>query len=118
MSQGTRSMKSGASGYSAAMSGANKTYAEKKGVALAAKNTAVLSYDELERIKSMCSQTSTGEDYQSMKITERQTLQEKSAARVSKWPNTVTAMRERKEADRIKVLETEEVSSKSISLSF
>lgn len=33
----------------------DKTYAERKATALAAKNTAVLSYDELERIKGMCS---------------------------------------------------------------
>ena len=33
-----------------------QTYAERKNAALAAKNTAVLSYDELERIKGMCSQ--------------------------------------------------------------
>jgi hypothetical protein len=32
-----------------------QTYAERKAAALAAKNTAVLSYDELERIKGMCS---------------------------------------------------------------
>lgn len=30
------------------------TYAEKKSAALAAKNTKVITYDELERIKSMC----------------------------------------------------------------
>jgi len=35
-----------------------KTYADRKAEALKAKNTAVLSIDELERIKSMCSQTS------------------------------------------------------------
>ena len=92
MSQQARSMKSNASAYSAAMSEqGNKTYAEKKAGALAAKNTAVLSYDELERIKFMCNQTSTGEDYPTMKTTERQDLQQKSLARVSKWPNTVTA---------------------------
>jgi len=34
---------------------AGQTYAEKKAAALAAKNTAILSYDELERIKGMCS---------------------------------------------------------------
>jgi hypothetical protein len=33
----------------------NRTYADKKSEALAAKNTAVMSFDELERIKSMCS---------------------------------------------------------------
>lgn len=37
--------------------GMTKTYAQKKGEALAAKNVSVLSIDELERIKGMCSQT-------------------------------------------------------------
>ena len=44
--------------YSAApsvRSGMGATYADKKAQALAAKNTSVLSYDELERIKGMCS---------------------------------------------------------------
>ena len=40
-----------------------QTYAERKATALAAKNTAVLSYDELERIKGMCSQTNEEQDY-------------------------------------------------------
>jgi hypothetical protein len=35
----------------------NKTYADKKAEALKAKNTTVLSIDELERIKGMCSLT-------------------------------------------------------------
>lgn len=43
----------GRTGGSAAM----KTYAEKKNTALMAKNTSVLSIDELDRIKGMCSQT-------------------------------------------------------------
>jgi hypothetical protein len=45
------------SGVSSQAGGSQKgaTYAEKKGAALAAKNTVVLSYDELERIKGMCS---------------------------------------------------------------
>lgn len=56
MSNYSRSQKSEVSGYSAAMSAKDtRTYAEKKSQALAAKNTAVLSYDELERIKNMCS---------------------------------------------------------------
>jgi hypothetical protein len=83
-------MRSGASGTAAP--GA-KTYLDKKNEALAAKNTAVLSYDELERIKSMCSQTNAQEDYVSMRKTERQTLQQTSNARVSKWPNTIQAQR-------------------------
>lgn len=36
---------------------AGETYADKKAKALAAKNTVVMGYDELERIKAMCSQT-------------------------------------------------------------
>ena len=43
------------------------TYADKKAKALSAKNTVVLSYDELERIKSMCSQTNEQQDYQTMR---------------------------------------------------
>ena len=40
----------------------------------------------------------------------KEELQMKSAARVSKWPNTVQAQRERKENERIKKLEDDEVS--------
>ena len=58
--QQTRSQRSGASGFSSKM---GQTYADKKAQALAAKNTSVLSYDELERIKMMCSQTSDLQDY-------------------------------------------------------
>jgi len=42
---------------------ANKTYAERKAEALKAKNTAVLTFDELESIKTMCKLTSGNEDY-------------------------------------------------------
>ena len=49
-------MKSGGSRWSVPASEKdNTTYGDKKKNALAAKNTAVLSYDELERIKNMCS---------------------------------------------------------------
>jgi hypothetical protein len=59
MSFYSRSQKSDAvSKASSRASKAGQTYAEKKATALAAKNTAILSYDELERIKGMCSQTS------------------------------------------------------------
>ena len=91
-------------------SGKEQTYAERKAAALSAKNTVVMSYDELERIKSMCSNTNTDQDYQSMRQSQREELQKKSAARVSKWPNTINAERERKEYERIKKLEDEEVS--------
>jgi hypothetical protein len=56
MSAQAKSMKSDASNWSAPSSVPdNTTYADKKKNALSAKNTAVLSYDELERIKNMCS---------------------------------------------------------------
>jgi len=58
----------------------------------------------------MCSQTSSGEDYNTMRQSQRKELQEISNARVSKWPNTITAQREKKEQERIKKLEDEEVS--------
>lgn len=86
------------------------TYAEKKNKALAAKNTTVLSYDELERIKGMCSQTNEKEDYMTMRKSEREEKRNLSLARVSKWPNTIHAERERKEFERIKKLEDDEVS--------
>lgn len=47
----------GTTGFGSQKTVQNKTYAEKKAEALAAKNTAVLTLDELERIKGMCSQT-------------------------------------------------------------
>jgi hypothetical protein len=45
-----------------------------------------------------------------MRQSQRKELQEISNARVSKWPNTITAQREKKEQERIKKLEDEEVS--------
>ena len=51
-----------------------ETYAEKKGKALAAKNTKVITYDELERIKGMCHQTNDEQDYQTMRQNERKDL--------------------------------------------
>lgn len=47
----------GTTGFGSQKTVQNKTYAEKKAEALSAKNTAVLTIDELERIKGMCSQT-------------------------------------------------------------
>ena len=109
--QNPRSMRSGAS--STGMKQAQKagqTYAERKAQALAAKNTTVLSYDELERIKGMCSQTSDKQDYHTMRTNERKELQTLSNNRVSKWSNTIHAQREKKEYERIKKLEDDEVS--------
>ena len=45
-----------------------------------------------------------------MRQSERKDLHQVSQARVSKWPNTIQAERERKEYERIKRLEDDEVS--------
>ena len=86
---GSQAGRSRGSGFSRGSGAGGATYAEKKATALAAKNTSVLSFDELERIKSMCSQTNEQEDYMNMRTHERQTLQNISNQRVSKWPNTI-----------------------------
>jgi hypothetical protein len=93
------------------MADAGLTYAEKKAKALAAKNTTVITFDELERIKGMCSQTNEKQDYMTMRKNEREEKRTMSLARVSKWPNTIQAERERKEYERIKKLEDDEVSN-------
>lgn len=49
----------------------------------------VLSIDELDRIKGMCSQTNEEQDYQTMRMNERKELHHVSQGRVSKWPNTI-----------------------------
>lgn len=62
----------------------------------------------------MCSQTSGKQDYHTMRMTEKAELQGLSNARVSKWPNTIHAQRERKEYDRIKKLEDDEIERRRI----
>ncbi len=44
----------------------------------------------------------------------RKSLQETSKARVQNWPNTMEAMRLKREEDRIKRLEDEEVSIRQL----
>ena len=51
------------------------------------------------------------EDYKTMRQNERMEKSKISQARVSKWPNTIHAERERKEYERIKKLEDDEVSN-------
>lgn len=62
----------------------------------------------------MCSQTSDMQDYNTMRKSERQELQGLSNARVSKWPNTIHAQRERKEQERITKLENDEIARREI----
>jgi hypothetical protein len=73
----------------------------------------MISIDELERIKN--SITKTNEDvYTTMRNADRQTLQETSKNRIKNWPNTMEALRLKREEDRIRRLEDEEVSTKKL----
>jgi len=82
--------------------GGPKTNAKKKG-------TAVITMDELERIKAQCTLTQDT-SYQQMKTQQAKSLQGTSKSRVKNWPNTMEAQRLRREEERIKRLEDEEVS--------
>ena len=88
-------------------------YNDKKKQALASKNTVVVNFSDLERMKDLCA------DPNSM-FPERTYLQDRhsrakdigqiSKTRVQAWPNTILADREKRERDKIKKLEDEEVS--------
>ena len=71
------------------------------------KNTVVLTIDELQRIKNSCSLSSTHTNVD--KVKERETLYQKSQQRVKNWPNTIHALRKKKDEDRIRRLEEEEI---------
>jgi len=70
----------------------------------------MITLDELERIKGQVSKTNV-EPYVTMRNEDRQALHEKSKNRIKNWSNTLEATRLRREEDRIKRLEDEEVSS-------
>ena len=76
--------------------------------------TAVITLDDLDRIRAQI--TNTHEDtYQHQRDNYRKSLQHTSKQRVQNWPNTMEAMRVKREEDRIKRLEDDEVSFNSIS---
>ena len=77
-----------------------------------AKNTAVLSIDELMRIKESCALGSQYE--QEQRNRERMELQDKSKTRVQNWPNTISALRKKKDEDRIRRLEEEEIERRKV----
>ena len=92
-------------------------------------NTAVITIDELQRIRQQCTMntfastfqggnTTLGSGYdfeeEQMRLRERQVLQEKSKARIAQWPNTIQAMRRKREEERIKRLEEEELERRRI----
>jgi hypothetical protein len=77
------------------------------------KNTVVLTIDELQRIKDSCSMMSATKN-KFDKTQARMTLHDQSQNRVKHWPNTIQAMRKKKDDSRIKRLEEEEISRRKI----
>ena len=73
------------------------------------KGTAVITLDELDRIRKQVIQTKN-DSYETQRNIQRQTLQETSKYRVQNWSNTMEATRVQRENDRIKRLEEAEVS--------
>ena len=69
----------------------------------------MISLDELDRIKNTIQKTHQ-DPYLSMRNNEREGLQGLSKNRIKNWPNTLEALRHKREEDRIKKLEEEEVS--------
>lgn len=69
----------------------------------------MITLDELERIKNQVSKSNV-EPYITMRNEDRQHLHETSKNRIKNWSNTLEATRLKREEDRIKRLEDEEVS--------
>jgi len=74
-------------------------------------NAAVVSFSDLQRIKNQVS-LAPEQDYDKQQY--RQTLYEKSQSWVKNWPNTISALWEKKEKDRIKKLEEEEIERRKV----
>ena len=73
------------------------------------KGTAVISIDELDRIRRQVIQTKA-DSYETMRNGQRADLQATSKGRVKNWSNTMEAQRVKREEDRITRLEDAEVS--------
>ena len=71
------------------------------------KNVAVITVDELHRIKENCFMDKDAEAEEVMKT--RKELQMKSKSRVQNWPNTIQALRQKRVEEKFKKLEDEEV---------
>ena len=72
------------------------------------KGTAIITVDDLDRIREQVVRTKE-DSYEFQRDANRAQLQETSKARVKNWPNTMEAQRVKREEDRIKRLEDEEV---------
>lgn len=69
----------------------------------------MITMDELERIKDTITKTNA-DPWTTMRNADRTRLQGVSQSRIKHWPNTLEALRLKREEDRIKRLEDEEVS--------
>ncbi len=84
------------------------------------RNMAVITLDELQRIRQQCTtggfSTFKSEfmDEEAQRVQERLTLQEKSKARIANWPNTMHALRKKREEERYARLEAEELERRRI----
>lgn len=88
----------------------------------------MISLEELQRIRQQCTAgfsssfagsggfSGAGLDMEEeqMRARERLELQEKSKARIAQWPNTMHAMRKRREEERLRRLEEEELERRRI----
>lgn len=73
------------------------------------KGTATITMDELDRIRAQVLRTND-DNYEMQRTAQRKSLQDTSKSRVKNWPNTMEASRLKREEDRIRRLENEEVS--------
>lgn len=78
------------------------------------KNVAVISLSDLDRIKRTCCGMTSNEEDQQRRKDERTTLHEKSKNRMQNWGNSVEALREKKELERYKKFEAEELERRKI----
>ena len=79
-----------------------------------AKNVAVISLSDLDRIKRTCVGMPPHEEEQVRRKDERATLHEKSRNRMKDWGNSVEALREKKDLERYKKFEAEELERRRI----
>lgn len=70
----------------------------------------MISLDELDRIRAQVVRTKE-DNYETQRNLARKALQDVSKSRVQNWPNTMEAMRLKREEDRIRKLEDAEVSA-------
>jgi hypothetical protein len=76
------------------------------------KHEVVVTLDELQRIKDSCAVNKF--DQTAARTMDRKQLQTLSKQRVQNWPNTIEAVRRKREEDRVHKLEEEEIERRKI----